>query len=88
MLGCLSTIVSLGVAIAAGLGHFSFWRVLIPSFLAGAFALSNGPHYGAILQANEEGRLSVFPMALAGTVGVSLAIAGVAYWVTRLIFSN
>ena len=88
MLGCVSTIASLGMAIAAGLGYFSFWWVWIPSFLAGSFALSGGPHYGAILEANEEGRLGVFPMALVGTVGVSLALAGVAYWLTRLVFSS
>jgi hypothetical protein len=84
-LGCLSLLALFGAAIVAGLGYFSFWWLLIPAFVAGSFALSNGPQYGAIVRANEEGRLGVFPMALGGTVGMSLAVSAVIYWITRLI---
>lgn len=86
MLGCLSIIASIITAVAAGLGYFSFWWSLIPAFLAGSFALANSPgHHAAIVRANQEGRLSVFPIALLSTTGMMLAICGVAFWITRTI---
>lgn len=85
MLNLISLLATIATAIAAGLEYFSFWWVLIPAFVLGAFALSNGPQYGAIISANEEGRMGVLPLALAGTVGMSVLLAAVFYWVTRLV---
>ena len=83
-LGCLSQVATLATAIAAGLGHFSFWWTLIPAFLAGTFQLSNGPGYDLVLEANKQGRLSVFPMMLASNIVPWLGVAGLAYWITSL----
>ena len=73
VLGCLSTLALFGVAIAAGLGHFSFWWAAIPAFFAGSFMLSNGPHYGSIIEANRRGQVWYFPMMLTVTVAGYLA---------------
>jgi hypothetical protein len=85
MLGCLSTLALVAAAIGAGLGHYSFWWTLLPGFLAGSLSLSNGPAYSTIVRANEEGRLGVFPVALAFSIAVHLALAGAAYWITTAI---
>ena len=81
MLGCLSMLTVVGVAIAAGLGHFSFWWVILPAFLAASFQLSNGPSFGTILQANQEGRLGVFPTMLAMQLLVWMALSGLIFWI-------
>ena len=79
-LGCLSQIATLATGIAAGFGYLSFWWTLVPAFLAGAFAVSNGPGYETVMRANEEGRLGVFPTVLAISILPWLALAGIAYW--------
>ena len=84
-LGCLSQLATLGAAIAAGLGSFSFWWVLIPAFLAGSLQLSNGPGFATVERANKAGRLSVFPMLLLANILPWLAVAGVAYWAAKFI---
>lgn len=83
-LGSLATLITLGVAIAAGLDKFSFWWVLIPAFFAGSLALSNGPHFAAVLDANRRGSLTLFPMLLAIYCGGMIALGGAAYGLTRL----
>lgn len=80
-LGCLSTLALIVTAIAAGMGYFSFWWVLIPAFFAGSFALSNGPGYGAIIEANRQGRVWYFPMMLALSISLHVAVAGGIYWI-------
>jgi len=84
-LGCLSQFAVIATAIAAGLGYFSFWWALIPAFFAGSFQISNGPGFGAALKANEEGRLSVFPIMLVTNILPWVAVAGAIYWVTFTI---
>lgn len=82
MLERLSKIAVVAVAIAAGLSKLSFWWVLIPVFVAASFTLSNGPWFDRIVQANQEGRLSVFPTALATQSVVQMAIAAIVYGIT------
>lgn len=85
MLGALSKLAVIAVAVAAGLSKLSFWWVLIPVFLAASFALANGPWYDRIVQANQEGRLTVFPVALGTQAVVQLALAAVVFGVTRVV---
>ena len=85
LFGCLSQIATLAMAIAAGLGQFSFWWVLIPAFLAGSFQISNGPLYDRVIAANNEGRLWFFPAMLAANVLPWLGIGAVAFWATRAL---
>ena len=73
------------VAVAAGLSKLSFWWVLIPVFLAASFVLSNGPWYDRIVQANQEGRLTVFPMALATQAVIQLVLAAIVFGITRAV---
>ena len=84
-MGYLPQLISFVAAIAAGLGHFSFWWVLIPIVVAGSFQLSNGPGFGIAMTANREGRLGVFPKLLLFNILPWLAIAGVAYWVSAAL---
>lgn len=84
-LGCLSQFAVIATAIAAGLGYFSFWWALIPAFFAGSFQISNGPGFGVVLKANEEGRVGVFPMMLMTNILAWLAAAGAIYWITSTL---
>ncbi len=84
-LGTLATLITLGVAIAAGLQKFSFWWGLIPAFFAGTLMLSNGPHFQAVLDANRRGNLTLLPIQLAIHWGGMLLAAAVVYGVTRLV---
>ena len=88
MLGCLSQIFVLVTAIFSGLGYFSFWWAVIPSFFAGVFQISNGPGFDLALTANREGRVSVFPIMLLANFLPWLGVAGAAYWITATIASN
>jgi hypothetical protein len=81
LLGCLSTLALLATAVAAGLGKLSFWWVLLPAFVAGSFALSNGPHHSSIIEANRRGQLAVFPTMLTISVLSHVALAGVVFWI-------
>lgn len=83
--GCISTLALVATAIAAGLGYFSFWWILIPAFFSGSFSLSNGPHYNQIIEANRQGRLGFFPVMLILSVGFSVAAAGAVYWLTGVL---
>lgn len=85
MLGCLTLIATIIMAVAAGLGHFSFWWVLLPAFPAASLNIANGPGFAIVMRANEEGRLGVFPMMLATHLVSILAVAGVAFWITSLV---
>lgn len=85
MLGCLATLIMIAAAIASGAGYFSFWWVTLPVFLAGSLALSNGPHYARVIQANERGQVSFFPLMLASYCATQLAVAGLAYWAGTLL---
>jgi hypothetical protein len=87
-LGCLFQFATLGTAIAAGLGYFSFWWALIPAFIAGSFSLSNGPHYKRVIEANQAGRTGFSPLMLAASILPLAALAGVAFWITSALFSN
>ena len=85
MLGCLSHVAVLATAIAAGLGHLSFWWVLIPAFFAGSFSLSNGPAYERIMESYERRQWGTFPIMLIMAVAMSLGVAAVVFWITRAI---
>lgn len=87
-LGCFSQIATLTTAIAVGLGYFSFWWMLIPAFLTGSLSISNGPGFDIVMRANQEGRLSVFPMMIVAHILPWLALSGVIYWVTTALSSN
>ena len=85
MIGCISVLAVIAAAIAAGFDYFSFWWVAIPAFVAGAFSISNGPGYSFVMRANEEGRLSVFPLMLATRTLAHFALGGAAFGLTRLL---
>ncbi|KLE32609.1 hypothetical protein AAW01_00635 [Aurantiacibacter gangjinensis] len=87
MLGCLTQLATIAAAIAAGLGYFSFWWVLIPAFFAGSFGVSNGPHYSRVIEANARGDLVTFPLTLATYIASTLVVAGIAYWITVAVAS-
>ncbi|HSX57163.1 MAG TPA: hypothetical protein VLG14_17795 [Sphingomonas sp.] len=83
--GCLFLVTTFITAALAGIGHFSFWWSLLPAFLSGSFYLADGPSYGTILRANQEGRLTVFPMMLAFSMLAPMAMAGGIYWIARAL---
>ncbi len=85
MIGCLTQIISLGTAVSAGIGYINFWWTLIPAFFAGALALSNGPHFNAVVEANKRGNFWLFPANLVIYVGSVLVGCGIAFGVTRWI---
>lgn len=76
------TIAMMAIAIVVGLERFSFWWVLIPAFFAGSLALSNGPHYMRVVEANQRGVLWYFPTMLMIHVAGKMILAGLAYAVT------
>lgn len=45
--------------------------------------LSNGPHYGAIIEFNRRGQVWYFPMMLTVTVAGYLATAAIAYGIAK-----
>jgi hypothetical protein len=81
----LAAAVVVGLAVWSGIGGDSFWWVLIPAFFAGSLGLSNGPHYAAVVEANRQGSLTLFPMMLAIYWISYTALAGLVYGLTRLI---
>ena len=85
LFGRISQISVLIIAIFAGLDYFSFWWTLIPVFLAGSLSLSNGPGYERVRQANEEGRIGVFPAMLASHILPWLIVGAIVYWITSWI---
>jgi hypothetical protein len=85
MFGLASKILVPIVSIAAGMGYFSFWWGLIPVFLAGAFSLSNGPHYDAIIAANQAGHLSLFPKLLVIALLPWLVIGAILFWIASVL---
>ena len=84
-LGCLAQIAVLGIAISAAVYGYSFWWTLIPAFFAGSLQLSNGPGFDRVINANREGRLSVFPTLLLANVLPWVAVAGAAFWLTTYV---
>ena len=84
MMGCGSFLVTIGCAIYAGLAGASLWWLLIPAFVAGSFQLSNGPWFDRVVTANRDGRLGLFPMALAIHTLVVFALAATAAWIAGL----
>jgi hypothetical protein len=60
---------------------WSFWWAVLAAFFSASFGLSNGPAYGLVLRANEEGRFSVMPKMIALNMIVPMALAGAAYWI-------
>lgn len=85
MLGCLSLLIVIAASIASGLGIFSFWWVLIPIFFAGSFGITNGPHYERVLEENQNGSITYFPMILIGYCISALVIALIVYGLILLI---
>lgn len=83
MLGCAADIGMIALATLAGLKGLSLWWAMIVAFVAGSFALSNGPGFETALRANEEGRLSVFPSLLAANVLPRMILCGVVYYVSH-----
>ncbi|WP_146215644.1 hypothetical protein [Hoeflea marina] len=72
-------------AIAAGIGYFTFWWVLLPAFLAGAFTLVNGPAYEIIMDANRQGRLDVFPWMLTVSILPWILVGGIFFWISAAL---
>jgi hypothetical protein len=75
----------IATAVASGLGYFAFWWVLIPAFFAGSLSLSNGPHYANVVQANQRGSMTFFPMMLTIYCTSQMIIAGLAYWAAKTL---
>lgn len=84
MIGGISFLALLGVAFASGYWGISWWWILIPAFLTASFNISNGPSYGLVMQANREGRLSVFPQILGCHMLACLPVAFFVRWVASL----
>ena len=84
MLGCLSQLAVAATAFLAGRGYISAWWIALPVFLTASFAISNGPMFGQVLQANRDGRTSVFPLVLAANMFGWALFAGAIFWVTRI----
>lgn len=82
MLGIISKLVVFAMSIAAGLGAFSFWWVLIPVFFAGSLGLSNSHHYDSVMTANQRGSVTFMPLMLSIYCGGALALGGITYWIT------
>jgi hypothetical protein len=87
-LGRIFQLVVVVTAIAAGLGYFSFFWTLIPVFVAGSLAVSNGPGFDVVIQANQDGRLGVMPLMILRRMLPWLAVAGIVYWIARALNSN
>ena len=86
MLGLLAMLASIGTAIAAGLGYFSFWWAAIPSVIAAFIALKKSPeHYARSMEATRAGQWHVLPLILGSSTGVMLVLCAVAYWIARLL---
>lgn len=81
----LITLIAVAMAVWAWTSGFSFWWTLVPTFFAGSLALSNGPHYAAIIEANARGSMTLFPLLLAIYWAGYIALAGFAYWLTGII---
>ena len=71
----------LAVAIASGCAGISPWWILLPAFIGASANIANGPAYALVMQANQEGRLGTFPVALGSRVAILLALAFVVRWV-------
>lgn len=85
MFGCLFIVVSIGAAMAAGLGVMSFWWTLIPTFIAASLAVSNNDaQFARVVEANEQGRLHVMPLYIGSAWATMLVISGVAYGIAML----
>ena len=83
-LEAISKIVLVAVAIAAGLGYFSFWWTTIPAFFGGSFALANSNQYHRIVAANEQGNMTYFPTMLGIQFAGLMVAAAICYWVAGL----
>lgn len=83
----ISVLAWIAVAVLAGLGKFSFWWFLIPTFLAGAFGLANGPHYAGVIEANRRGNLWLFPTQLIIHWFGNILLAKLVFLLTRWIAS-
>lgn len=86
MLGLLAMIASLGTAIAAGLGYFSFWWTVLPSVIAAFIALRKSPeHYARSMEATRNGQWHVLPLILGSSTAVMLILCAVVFWIARLL---
>lgn len=86
MLGLLAILASIGTAIAAGLGYFSFWWTLIPSVIAALIALKKSPEqYARSMEATRNGQWHVLPLIIGSSTGMLLIICAVIYWIARLL---
>lgn len=84
-LGCIAQVLAVAVAAALGLERMSFWWCLIPAFIAGSLAVSNGPSFDLVMSANKEGRLSVLPLMILRHSLPWLAVSGAVYWIARAL---
>jgi hypothetical protein len=84
MIANISFIALIGVAIASGYGGISWWWMLIPAFLAAVGNIASGPSYERVIAANQEGRLSVFPITLAIYMVCALPVAFLVRWIASL----
>jgi len=80
----ISFVALIGVAIASGYGGISWAWMIIPAFFYASLNISNGPAYDAVMRANTEGRLSVFPIILACQMLVALLVGFLVRWLASL----
>ena len=79
----ISKLTLVAVAIAAGLGYFSFWWTIIPAFLGGSFTLANSNQYNRIVEANMQGNVTYFPKMLAIQFAGLMIPAAICFWIAR-----
>jgi hypothetical protein len=85
MLGCLSTVILIGMSVAAAFEYFSIWWLGVPIFFAASFSIVNSPQYDGIIRANLEGNLWLFPVTFAiHSCGYCL-LATATFWLTRVL---
>lgn len=83
MLGCVTQIVMIMTAVAAGTGNFSGWWIALPAFLSGIFGMANSPSYDIVMSANRRGDFSVLPRQMAMHIAAHGAIGALIFGLTR-----
>ena len=84
-LGCFLYLVAIGLGAASATWGWSFWWAIAAAFLAACLHVAGGPAYDTVRTANREGRLSVMPRVVAMHILPPLALAGISYWIARVI---
>lgn len=86
MIGCATAFLAIGLAVASALWGWSFAWVIFVAVISGAFILANGPSYGMVINANERGSMTTFPLMWALSTLPVLAASGITYWFVKSFF--